>query len=298
MIQKKRQAWCCVVLALFGWQAGYGQSKDTLQLPMRVLSDARIETYKRVGETDLRLSIVYPPDYKAGQSYPAIVFFFGGGWVNGDIRQFEPQCHHFARRGMVAIAADYRVKGRHGTTPADAVRDGRSALRWLRGHARQVGIDPNRLVAAGGSAGGHVALGTALLSGFDDPADDPTVSSCPTALVLFNPVVKTTPGGFGYERMGTHARAEALSPVAHIRPGLPPTLILHGTADEAVPVGNVNEFCRQMQSMGNTCELHTFPDQKHGFFNYTRDRTLYEQTLWLADRFLVGLGYIAAKNKP
>ena len=293
--QLYQRRFLCVSLVLLSGQFAYAQPQDTLQLPMRVLSDARIETYKRIGDTDLRLSIIYPPDYKAGQRYPAIVFFFGGGWVNGDVRQFEPQCRYFAQRGMITMTADYRVKGRHGTTPAEAVQDAKSAMRWLRSHAQEVGIDPNRLVAAGGSAGGHVALATATLTEFNEPGEDTSVSSQPNALILFNPVVKTTPGGFGYERLGT--RAEALSPVAHIHPGMPPVILFHGTADEAVPIDNVEEFCRLMQATGNSCQLHTFPNQKHGFFNYTRDRSMYEQTVALADNFLVELGYMSKASK-
>ena len=289
---------CCflpVLLLLVSGQFAYAQPQDTLQLPMRVLPDTRIETYKRIGSTDLRLSIVYPPDYKPDRRYPAIVFFFGGGWVNGDVRQFEPQCRYFARRGMITMTADYRVKGRHGTTPAEAVQDAKSAMRWLRSHAQEIGVDPDRLVAAGGSAGGHVALATATLTGFNEPGEDTSVSSRPSALILFNPVVKTTPGGFGYERLGT--RAEALSPVAHIRSGMPPTILFHGTADEAVPIDNVEEFCRLMQSMGNSCQLHTFPGQKHGFFNYTRNLAMYDRTVALADKFLLELGYISNSSK-
>ena len=89
---------------------------------------------------------------------PAIVFFFGGGWSQGTVTQFTPQAKHFAERGMVAILADYRVFRRHGTTALEAMADARSAVRWVRANASKLGVDPNRIVAAGGSSGGHIAL--------------------------------------------------------------------------------------------------------------------------------------------
>src|SRR5690606_36825431 len=123
----------------------------------------------------------------------AIVFFFGGAWTMGTVEQFVPQATHLAARGMVAIVADYRVFGRHGTSAFEAIADARSAIRWVRGHAQELGIDPDRIAAGGGSAGGHLAASTALLDGPDDPGDDLRVSARPSALVLFNPAVDTSP---------------------------------------------------------------------------------------------------------
>ncbi|WP_373331220.1 hypothetical protein [Salmonirosea aquatica] len=71
--------------------------------------------YKRVDSTVLNLVLDYPPGYQSGQSYPTLVFFFGGGWVNGSIAQFEPHARYFASRGMICARADYRVKNRQGT---------------------------------------------------------------------------------------------------------------------------------------------------------------------------------------
>jgi acetyl esterase len=279
-------------LWLFGCCVASAQSRDTLQLAQRILPHAQVEIYKQAGQTDLRASIVYPPNYKPGQTCPALVFFFGGGWIRGSVTQFEKACHYFADRGMITIAFDYRVSSRQKTTPFEAVQDARSAMRWMRKNASRLGIQPDRIVAAGGSAGGHLALATAVLDGINEPDDDKSISTLPSALVLFNPVIKTTIGGYGHERLGD--RAESLSPVAHVRPGIPPTIIFHGEADTTVPIQNAEEFCERMQAAGNRCELHRFAGQKHGFFNTNHE--LNKQIIDLVDQFLTQTGFLSPKT--
>lgn len=110
--------------------------------------------YKTVDGVDLKLHLFYPSDSNRSDKMPAIIFFFGGGWNGGSPSQFYPHCKYFASRGMVAMSAEYRVKSVHGTSPRECVKDGKSAIRWIRQHAAQFGIDPNAIVAGGGSAGG------------------------------------------------------------------------------------------------------------------------------------------------
>lgn len=264
------------------------QNPDTLQLAKRILPGAQVEIYKSVGAADLRASIVFPPGYRQGKDYPAMVFFFGGGWARGAVTQFKEACHYFAGRGMITIAFDYRVSGRHNTTPVEAVQDARSAMRWVRINAPRLGIRPDQIVAAGGSAGGHLALSAALLDHINEPGEDTGVSPKPAALVLFNPVTKTTEGGYGYERLGD--KAKALSPVDHVHPGVPPAILFHGESDTTVPIGNAEEFCARMLSAGNICELHRFAGQKHGFYN--TDKKLNRQIIDIVDQFLTRMGYL------
>ncbi len=132
--------------------------------------------YKTVGDVKLAMNIYRPRDWKAGQKRTAIVFFFGGGWTRGSVEQVEPHAKHFAAKGVVAICVDYRVKDRHGTTPFDAIDDGRSAIEYVRAHAKALGVDARRIVASGGSSGGHIAASMATL---------PPVKVMPAALVLF-----------------------------------------------------------------------------------------------------------------
>ncbi len=260
--------------------------RDTIQVSHRELPGARIEIYKQVGETQLRMNIYHPPGHVAGRAYPAIMFFYGGGWRSGTVRQFEKYCHHFAERGMVAFAVDYRVANRQGTGPLEAVQDARSAMRWIREHASRLGVDPERIVAAGGSAGGHLALSLAMIRGHDEPGEDTTLSTRPSALILYNPVVKTSKGGNGYDRLGE--KGLALSPIDHVRPGLPPVFIFHGEADVTVPFDQAEEFCRKMQAAGNSCELKRYPGKKHGFFNA---QSIQPEIIELSEAFLDRLGY-------
>ena len=129
-------------------------------------------TYKKAKQGDLEMVVHYPPGWKETDRRPAIVFFFGGGWTNGSVKQFETQATHLASRGMVAARADYRIKSKHGVTPKACVEDAKSAVRWLRQNAAKLGVDPDRIVAAGGSAGGHIAACTALAPGLDAEGED------------------------------------------------------------------------------------------------------------------------------
>ncbi|MEM7386156.1 MAG: alpha/beta hydrolase fold domain-containing protein, partial [Verrucomicrobiota bacterium] len=225
---------------------------------------------------------------------PAAVFFFGGGWVSGTPAQFEQHARYLASRGMVAICADYRVKKRQGTSPFEAVADGKSAIRYIREHAADLGVDPDRIAAGGGSAGGHVAAATGLISGLDDPGDDAKVSSRSNALLLFNPVYDNGPGGFGYKGLG--ARWSEISPLHHLDGSAPPSIVFLGDRDPLIPVATARYFKAKSEGAGVPSVLHVFPDQPHGFFNENKGGTkLFQKTLRQMDAFLVGLGYLEGK---
>ena len=158
-----------------------------------VMNGATVETYKKVGKTELKVWIFKPEGHKPADKRPAAVFFFGGGWRNGTPTQFEQHCRYLAERGMVAMTADYRVSTRNKTKANACVEDGKSAVRWVRENAKRLGVDPKRIVA-GGSAGGHVAACTGVVNGFEVGNRD--ISSRPNAMALFNPatVLAKVPG--------------------------------------------------------------------------------------------------------
>lgn len=259
------------------------------------LVGTQVETYRKVGESELKLWL-FLPAAKATQPLPCIVFFFGGGWSGGTPAQFEPQSRHLAARGMIAIVADYRVKSRQNALPADCVSDAKACVRWVRANATRLGVDPTRIAVGGGSAGGHLAAAVATLPGLDTATDDKAVSCRPDALVLFNPgtVMAPFPGlelkgfGAGLDKTRFGCEPTEISPLHHVRKGLPPTIIFHGKADTTVPYATVEKFTEAMKSAGNRCELVGFDGQSHGFFNKAK----YQETLDATDAFLVSLGYL------
>jgi acetyl esterase len=261
-----------------------------------------VHTYKKVGDVELKLYVFAPEGHQASQQRPAIVFFFGGGWKNGSPGQFHQQCRYLASRGLVAITADYRVASRNDTKAVDCVRDAKSAIRWVRGHAAELGVHPDKIIASGGSAGGHLAACTGTLKEFEEPIEDRGVSSRPNAMVLFNPAAGLVKGDAAAkanadsssERYGVEPKR--ISPADHVDADTPPTLILIGTEDSLL-AGN-KRFAAAMKQAGQRCELDLYEGASHGFFNYGRDgNAAFLKTLASTDRFLKSLGYLQGEPK-
>lgn len=266
------------------------QAQTDNPVPLSI-DGAHSRIYKTIGETDLRLHIFQAGDRPGSARQPAIVFFFGGGWKGGTVNQFVPHCRYFAQRGMVAVVVDYRVKSRHGVTPFECVADAKSAIRWLRAHGDEYGIDTNRIVAAGGSAGGHLAASTAILTGLDEANEDLKISSRPDALVLFNPALDMLELRKHFD--ADDKRAKEISPMQHIGKGIPPTIIFHGTADTTVPFTQATRFCDAVKENAGLCEVVSFDGRGHGFFNYGRgDGSDYRTTIEKSEEFLIRLGYL------
>jgi len=268
------------------------------------LPGSKVVTYKTVGDAKLALYIFNPEGHKASDMSPAIVFFFGGGWTSGSPVQFEQQCRYLASRGMVAITADYRVASRHPVKAAQCVADAKSAIRYVRAHAKELGVDPKRIAAGGGSAGGHIAGCTGTVPTLDEAGEDGAVSSVPDAMVLFNPALTLAPvekndfGGFGArvpaERLG--AEPVAISPTHNVKAGAPPTIVFHGKADSTVPFATVEMFASAMKKAGNRCEVAGFDGQQHGFFNFGRgDNAMFIETMKQTDKFLASLGWLSGE---
>jgi acetyl esterase len=260
------------------------------------LPGSRAETYKNASGDDLYLYIFEPKGHDAAKDQrPAIVFFFGGGWVGGSPLQFEQHSRYLASRGMIAICADYRVKSRQNATPNQCVADGKSAVRWIRANAKRLGIDPQKIAAGGGSAGGQVAAAAGMTDGLDDPADKaPSISSKPNALVLFNPVYDNGPEGWG------HAAAKEwfpqISPAHNITKDDPPAVVFLGTKDNLIPVATAEKFQADMKAAGLKSDLHLYPDQPHGFFNEGKGGSdIFMDTLRNMDAFLVAAGFLTGE---
>jgi acetyl esterase len=245
--------------------------------------------YKKAGDRELRLFFEKPADWKPTDHRPAIVFFFGGGWVAGSPMQFQTQSEYFATRGMLGIRVEYRVIPKDDSgPPAICCNDAKSAMRWVRIHAEELGIDPNRIAAAGGSAGGHLAAFASLVDGLDDPTDDLRISPKANALVLFNPVFDNGPdGGWGQERIGS--RYKEFSPAHNLTSAAPPTVVFLGEKDDLVSLTVLERFKSGMIKAGVRCDTHIYKGQPHGFFNKDPYKTA---TLIESDNFLSSIGWL------
>lgn len=248
--------------------------------------------YKEAGPGEpLQVFWEKPAGWQATDRRPAIVFFHGGGWTSGTPEQFRGQCRYFASRGLVCFSAQYRLLDRKGAAPPDVcIRDARSAMRWVRARSAELGVDPERIASAGGSAGGHLAACVGMMDGFDDGRDDPNVSPRADAMILFNPVFDNGPGGWGHARVGERFRA--FSPRHNVSADDPPAIVFLGSADSLVPVATAEAFRDAMRSAGVRCELRIYDGQAHGFFNADRDGgKWFAETLREADLFLGSLGW-------
>ncbi|WP_222439206.1 alpha/beta hydrolase [Echinicola salinicaeni] len=245
--------------------------------------------YKTADTTNLYMEVYYPPMTEIANNKPAMVFFFGGGWVGGSKSQFQHHAQYFSKRGLVCFLVDYRIRNVHGTSPFESLMDAKSAIRYIRKNADDFNIDPDKIIGAGGSAGGHLAAATAVIPDFNDPNDNHKISCIPNALVLFNPVIDNGPGGYGYERIGEQYKD--YSPLHNLKAGLPPTIFFLGTDDKLIPVETAEYYQTVSERIGSQCDLYLYQDEGHGFFNYGQFDN-YKDTILKTDKFLQSLGYL------
>jgi acetyl esterase/lipase len=249
--------------------------------------DTKALIYKQIGITKLKILVYRPDNFSKAKKHPTIVFFPGGGWYFCKITQFETFAQHYASRGMVAVLADYRVKSRQKTTPVESLKDAKSAIRYLRQNAAELGIDPDKIAVSGGSAGGHLAAACSTNLTINETSDDLTISSDPNALVLFNPVIDNSKEGYGYDRIKEYY--PEFSPLHNIRKGFPPTAFFVGTNDNLIPVKTAELFKQKIEFVGSRCDLFLYKDQVHGFFNQP---ILHADILSKVDCFLQSIGYM------
>ena len=220
----------------------------------------------RAGPTPVRLFVVKPAGWQAGDRRAALMFFFGGGWTTGTPASSIFWAKFAAGLGMVGIAPDYRTKGRNDVSPLGSVADSRAALRWVQDHAAELGLDPARIAVGGNSAGGHVALWTAIAHAPPGSDEKESPQLKPAALILFSTVSDTSAGtGYTPKRFGEHTTS--LSPVHQLDSKMPPVLAFHGDADKTVPLSQAIALRDALVTSGNVCELHIVPGGGHNFGN-------------------------------
>jgi Esterase/lipase len=261
------------------------------ETPAPVAPRGKEHIYKQVDGRELKIYVSTPPGWTAEGKHPAIVLYHGGGWVRGTPAALNDQAEFLQSKGFVVFLVQYRLAPEK-QAPEICLRDAKSAMRWVRKHAAEWGVDPDRIAAGGGSAGGHLAAGTALLPGFDEAGEDASVSCRPDALVLFNPVIDNGPEGYGYKRFADRYRE--FSPAHNIAPGAPPTLILSGTADDTAKASLLQRFAEAMTAAGNRCDLKLYEGGKHGFYRRTAGKgKFFAATLSEIEAFFRSLGWLS-----
>ena len=229
--------------------------------------------YKTIDTTNLILKIIYPQVIEKDKKYTTVVFFFGGSWKKRNIDQFLPHAQELSKIGIISVLADYRVENIHKTTPIECVKDARDAMRYIRLNAENLQIDTAKIIAAGGSAGGHLAAATACIDSFDN-IEDKSIDITPKAIVLFNPVINNGPnGGYGYDRVKSYYKK--FSPAHNIKRGMRATLFIIETKYQLIPIEMALDYQKQMVENGNRCDLYLYSDQKHSFFNYNKGKNPY-----------------------
>lgn len=212
----------------------------------------------------MRLFVFKPTGWKATDHRPALVFYFGGGWTHGNPTSADIFPRRAAELGFVGVAPDYRTKARFNTTPYASVADARAALRWVQDHAAELGIDPAKIVVGGHSAGGHVALWTAITH--TPPESDPNEAphNKPAALFLLAPCSDTS-RETGYTPWRFAPDPKALSPIHQLDGKMPPTLLFQADTDEILPYRQSVALAPAIVATGAVCDFETVTGGNHSF---------------------------------
>jgi acetyl esterase len=255
-----------------------------------------IRLYKETKEGVKLYISIHKPNVKA-ENTTAMLFFHGGGFSGGSPVKFVRHGEYFVSRGITVIHVNYRIRKVHNSTAMQSVSDAKAAMRYVRAFAEELGIDANKIIATGGSAGGHLAASCALLQGFEEDNDNLEISCIPNALVLFNPVFKIATkeeGGYNAGDWAAQFPDNSFSPWHNIKKGAPATIVFFGTEDKHVSPETAEAYKQSMEEVGSRCDLLIYEGQKHGFFNYreTKPCPYFVKTVFETDRFLASLGYL------
>lgn len=252
------------------------------------------EVYKTIDTFNLKVDIFYTDQSLERENNTAIVFFHGGGWAFGSADEFFTTCERYARMGIITFSVDYRLSIENGITPhrtispIESLMDAKSAMRWVRVNAGKFHIDKNKIVAAGQSAGGHLALSTAMIDDYNEKSDDLNISCSPNAILLFSACVNAVEGWCDRLLADRRNKIWSISPAHNMRAGLPPMIEFHGKYDEQVPVWTVQFFEDAMKKEGNYFELHLYEGMRHylGEGNPKYSRYFDDKILEVTDDFL------------
>lgn len=221
----------------------------------------RTYVYREIGGQKLSLHAFPPSKPNHGKRPPAaILLFHGGGWAAGSAEWTDASAGRFASLGMVAVSVDYRLSDDK-TTPIEALDDARVAFRWVRQHAKELGIDSHRVAGYGVSAGGHLVAAAATIDFPKEARLHP--SSKPDLLLLWSPALDVASDGWFRKLLQGRGEAADYSPLEHAGRMTPPTLIIQGDKDTLTPLRAATQFKERVLQAGGVCELQVYPGVGH-----------------------------------
>lgn len=274
------------------------------------------------GTNDPTIQIIVPflpKDLKPGEKRPSLVLIHGGAWHAPGASIFYPMAKYFASRGVPTFSIDYRSieQPTNGVGVPEILSDCRSSMRYLRSHASEFGIDPQKIAVLGDSAGGHLA---ACLGTIPDPADVTLGVSRADLMIPCNPIVDMGPGegntntwfrviqkGAAMDKKPTPesilpmpdqiAVAKSVSPLAFVSTKSAPALVMHGLDDTIVTPEQSRKFAQALKAAGVTVELVLIPGARHAFIlpKYTASEESVVETMVTVDRFLAKKGYVTGE---
>lgn len=257
--------------------------------------------YKKIDGYELKVDVFYTSLTREKQNNPAIAFFHGGGWVYGSPNEFHSVCERYAKKGFVTFSFQYRLSiladGTHphpDISPIESVKDARSAIRWLRENAESLKIDPEKIIVSGQSAGGHLALSTALMDSINEETDNLNTCPMPNAMLLYSSAVNMIEAWGEWHMGDKREQIWTISPIHNLKENMPPAIAFHGEDDCMVPFWVIERFEEKMIELGNQYELISYKGRKHylgeGIEKYANyfDEEILERT----DEFLIEFGYM------
>lgn len=251
-------------------------------------SPAKSYIYKKSDGKERRMDIFFPKGHKPAKSkVPGLILFHGGGWSGGTRTQFHTACAYFASRGLVCATAEYQMLGKEAAKlPQDVskkrvcVTDAKSAIRWFKQNAGELGIDPKRIITGGGSAGGHISALATMTPELNDPTDPKNIDTRVVAYIWFNPAFESS-----------DKKDAEIDILTQMKTDLPPAIVFFGDKDTWKKGWDTAHS--NWKKIGTTSiDLRIAEGQTHSFFNVDPWRTI---TLIEADKFLVKHGLLTGE---
>jgi len=224
-----------------------------------------IKIYKTVNGYTLDIHLFLPDSTAKAGRRPAMVFFHAGDWREGKPDWYFDDCKAWARKGWVACTVEYRTLSRAGTLPFEAVKDARSAIRWLRQHAAEYHIDTSRIVANGYDSGGQLALACAMADKYNEKSDDLHFSPAPNLVMVTSGLFDLTDVNNAWimRYFKDKSALRDISPLYLVKKITPPVLVIHGRKDADEDYTVARHFATLLRDAGSAVSFHPVDDAPH-----------------------------------